>query len=662
MELIDTTRKLVGSIMLALFMSASAASAQSEPAVSPLANQIQDALAESLTKASTVALRRYFPESDFRIEAAVTIATMPRRMPYLSDAAYLRMLEKMSVDAVAPLISSTSIRIYLSKRIGQNSADEIRQVLQRALKIKSLNVTFAPLTLEYNPADNEATQEILKLDARLLDAEREAAAMTRERDDIKQEAIDFKVEVEKLTIKNRDLTEQVEAHKGSANSNGNVLDMRSIVTGAGALSLALLISAAMFIGARGLASSHRLIADGLKSIGQSLMQSGSSSDAAESASISATALDGQATAGGELGIDNAHQRVVEMSLRLAPLVRGDAKVNIIQYLTKMLASPLTIESGVAALEILGIDRANELFWELGDRSQAAIRDFLANGRYSQSKVRALYAAGEALSTILTLRAASIDKGQRSESLTNKIVKLDVEDYVPISERLSAGMRSRFFSYLGPNIVAKIINDHQRHAERTGQVAGAEAAIASLVAMHEFGAAVELDAEIERTIQVYLGQKTASGHSAYLDFYVSLGNRLEEKSGQQFIAAIESQSAVLAAEVADKVIFAATFYRLVTEQAAEIASKISVAQIAALTLAATENEWSVWQSLLSERRGEAVRDQREELKAQSASLQQQSVSKATTAIRAEIAKLRSREPLRYKPKADSAAAIEQTAAA
>ena len=92
------------------------------------------------------------------------------------------------------------------------------------------------------------------------------------------------------------------------------------------------------------------------------------------------------------------RRVLELHEELAPALDEATQGLVLEHLAFLLEDEATVDLAVATMELLGKDKANELYRNLAPDHQQKVYTFLKSGSHSRPKGEVMMSVGEALKT------------------------------------------------------------------------------------------------------------------------------------------------------------------------------------------------------------------------------------------------------------------------
>lgn len=628
---------------------------------------IERAFSDAYESLASKPLLRYFPKEAFRLDVSIGLGTTPKRIPYMSQSAYLKTLSIQPLYRLRRHISRVDVRVFLSNRIPQQSEPQIRDILTKTLQITpNDSISFSDLNMEYEVINQETERAIISLENRLSNLNQELGKVTRERNDVKAESTNLKISLDKEIVRNTSLEERFSDVKRKHDDLQAAAEKRRIedekvpkkketfmdhpyfiggLIGSAVLSVILIL--VMLLSARRLATSHGQVADSLNAIGSALQVSSQESSSnvlpgvAETKELSSTESERISSADhGSLAV--LQSRVVEMHDQLVPLVTKANFPTVIAHISSLLRNDETIESGVATMELMGANKANEIFASLGKPLQQTIRNFLGESKYREGKALALYNAGESLITLLTMENISASFEGENLEIRNFISQLEFRDISSVCEQISGEVLSRLFLYLDTAALTQIIDNFA--ASKQGDVRKYVEAVAGMASVNEKS---ELDDDLKNVLSEVIHAIESDEHRQYLDLYVNLANRLEDNTSKLLKDTLSSLSREVGNYLESEVVNTATFYKITDDLRRDVLASLSNAQIAALTIELEGEYLSEWMTVISDRRAEAVVELRDQLSSQSELKISTEKTDAKTALKSVLMSFKSKGQLAYR---------------
>lgn len=622
---------------------------------------IRIVIADNLDNVATEALARFYPRKYFTIETSVVIEKYPNKLPYTSDVAFLNTFKNLPIINLRKHLTSINVKISLSERINPESQDQIAAVVKKALLLNETDTTsFEALKLTFESEDDVLRKEISQLEADIKAKVQEIGTLTRERNDVSIQNTTNKTNVEAELAKNVELENQLsitkeklgkteialdEAKKGVT----SVLDHPRItiilaILGAGTLVLGIVF----FMGFRGLASAFLKVAENIGEIGTAIpeLAKGQGSDLGGPEILDGnqggpSALPGAVgdSAADMSSVAELQHKVIEIQDNILSRVDESNLQSLITHISSLLSDPGTFEAGIASMELLGPEMANKIFSLLGENQKKPIRSFLTSSTYSQPKTIALYNAGQALMTFLSMETMSSNFANKNPQVTLVTSKLEIEDQFQLAHKLSENALSRLMLYIKPEVIVEIT--------KYCETASPEQSDKCLKAISKISEAVEdesLDQEIISTTEELLTEIGDDKHRNYMRLYVNLGNQLSDNMGTKLKSIMAASSEKVGAYLQKEILNLDTYYLLSKDTQTEVLSTLSNKNIASITVDMPEEESSEWTLSLSERRKESILEMTASLKAQTPAKKKQEMEDGRKALKDVLVSLKVKEQL------------------
>src|SRR5690606_6081295 len=120
-----------------------------EPTLTPeLQERVTRSVAKAYEAAGSEVLLTYFPKDSFRIEASLNLGSYPRKLPYLSEVAYLRAVSEQPIEKLRKHIADLSLTVFLARGIASDAEEQITNLLRRQLGLaEDARIEYMLLTL-----------------------------------------------------------------------------------------------------------------------------------------------------------------------------------------------------------------------------------------------------------------------------------------------------------------------------------------------------------------------------------------------------------------------------------------------------------------------------------------------------------------------------------
>jgi Mg/Co/Ni transporter MgtE len=278
---------------------------------------------------------------------------------------------------------------------------------------------------------------------------------------------------------------------------------------------------------------------------------------------------------------------------------------IVSHVLVQLKNPETVAQGVLTLELLGKDKANDIFMLLDKESQTAVREFIRQGVYKRSKLHMLLDAAEELKTKMLLDVFGEVRGKINGRVASQILKLSLDDLVVVTRSLKSDVLPRFFLYLDPNKLAEVLSvlkgkDEARYVE----------SLRALPQVPQFENQLQMDRDILLILDKQVSIIENDGHRSYLKWYKSIAESSDDDVADQMRSELIKSIPQMEHYVREELITFNTFFLLRTEIQEELIGGMSHKNIAALIQGLNDQQRAVILVLLDLRRQELVLEELE----------------------------------------------------
>lgn len=557
-------------------------------------------------------LRRYVSDSEFHAQVDVqTSQKTTDKIPYIPAIESAAALAAFTPERLVSATDKVEIQIALAKRYKTKTQNKLAQILTLSLGLRkdADTVKFDELDLELPAQRSDIELSLLRIEADLRQERQRAEQMRKERDDLKLEVVAAKSE------NDRQKNSQADAKKAGAFDSAGAVPKENVALtrlrdfGVPAL-FALVGIFVAFLIARSFGGIGRGLVDAAGAVSRAIeVTADSGAPAPVQAQAAASGDDdgrGRAENAQTPGAAplEAFQKVLKsLHEELSEQLNEQTRPFVVRYLTQQLSSAPGIAKGVAAMELFGRDHANFLFQNLPPQAQALVLDFIRQGHYERPKHELMLEAGEELKTRLLGEAVMQTVSQIGQDITAKIVEFQAQDLAKAVTAMPERITARLMRYLEPGQIAAVLTEVHRHSP-TELARVTE----TIMKVPEAGDDKDLDKELLAALTSAAAARTANRHKPYLKFYgeifAAVDDQVSEAMFGQFMAHPE-----VAGYIRRTAVTFSMFFQVTNEVQAEVLGQISVKDVAALyTSLASPVEKQRIESLLSERRLEAVREE------------------------------------------------------
>ncbi len=638
---------VVSSILLSLLISdgvmaqqpdAAAPTATAETTSNNLSKQTLGPLLSRLLQnhARTILERQLKPE-EFQVFVTATAAELnSESLPYLPATSSALPNADTPVQLLTYWLTKVDIEVLIAERFDQTTTQKIEEILIKGLalnKSRGDKITFNKLGIKVETVPSEIQRDLTRSEAETRSLKTQLDSLTRERDDAKRdlsqtksqldtmgreredakkelaqikleldriarERGDLKVEMSKISTKLE--TTEKERQAAVAKETVKAKEKTFLQENAVGLISSGLFLVAIVIAYFAISGAARTLGNAVQTIGNSIPGLGDKigeslavkapppTQAAENPQRlgGATAQDrgaGESQGTSSLPLESVSRRVMELHGELSAVVTEQNEGIITEHLSSLLNDDASIGRAVATMELLGKDKANNLFTKLAKDHQQRVTDFLRFGVHTKPKGEVMIDAGEALKSRI-FGADLPSRAKLNETVRSKLIQLKTEDIVSIAKALDGDGLARLFAYIEPNKLAPILTTlHKSDPNKFTKAAGLVGKIP------EVENQTALDKDLISLITAQVDKADADIQAPYLNYYKSLLESVDDDVAESLQEKLASSSPRIERYLRESLVTLATFFRLQAELQEEIILGLSNKDIAALVVL-LKQEW------------------------------------------------------------------------
>lgn|GEM_PF-2958403 len=609
-------------------------------AVAPVVD-VKRTLTEVARRRASMVLSRYLPASDYFI----TVSAQGKSdslgdMPYLPAAQTVDLLVNADTDELKGLYTELKVELRINKRIDPETRKTLATLVQEDLGIANeTDIVVKEMQLEVaKAADPEIQRMLAKTEADLRQAQAELKQLERERNDLKTANLLKDAKKDEGEKKEPEVPKDT-AEAAKTNAQADVPIMKRLIESMPLL-LSIFIGAVfMIISAKLFSSSVRSIGTGVSSVAAALSgfggnlnvktegEDGAPDKGAENGA-NAKAVPPAISNGASQGMDgkSIQERLQILHDDLLAAMNDRTEGILLASLTEFLLRPETVAKAVATLELLGKDKANNIFARLGKHAQTTVLEFLQTGNYGRSKFEVMLESGEELKTKILGEGFGRLRGEVSLKMTERILKLSAADIFDVLVVLPDQLRPRFMFYLESDTLAAIL------AKLTEQKHPAlEKIIDQISGIADVEKAVELDDGIAEQVDKWLAGRKDNIHSKYIPYYQRLLESLDGDLAEKTVESLAGKNDTLKKSLAGFVVTLNTLFKLPQESRRALLDTLNNRQISALLIGVEEDRSTEIFACLNERRGGLVKDELEILRQQAPAASQKMFGEVKAAV-------------------------------
>ncbi len=559
---------------------------------------------------------RFVPSNDFVVAVQVKPAVpLLADVPYVPAVQTAALLLEMAPEDLKAQYTELRVDVRISQRFDDESRATIAALIQADLGLSTADsVKVTKLQVKAEATDGALLRQLESAQADLRQARTEMEQIKRERNDAKNELM-LKNSLPKNTPEQKVAAGPLpETPKEKPAEQPDPLLTYAPMAAAGILLfLAVLLSSKMFASAiRTVGSGINLIANSLSSVGGALKVKAETE--AEEKKSKASPVNVQPPAPGAAAGQNGgtagsgisgdlYERILRLSRELLDGLNERTEGVLLKTLSSLLARPETAAKGVATLELLGKNKANEMFGRLGTEARGAVQAFLLDGNYGRPKFELMLESGEELKTRLLGEGFGQLRGEFTIKMAEEILRLSSNDSFQIAATLPNDLKARYFVYLEPDVLSGMVTRFE--LERKDQF---EAVVDSLAFMAKVERDTSLDDAIVQFIREFLAKKVDDPEARYVPHFRKIIESLAGDLAEKTVDRLGATNPGLKMQLAKYVVTFRTLFKLPLSIRKEALDPFSNKQLAALAFGVVPSLRSELMSCILERRHEQINDE------------------------------------------------------
>lgn len=644
-------------LLLVLFFGGSGSLSGQSPDLSVSASSSDIALASRIAKvlenqAKTLIERHLRPEQ-FQVLISVEARDQSSvDLPYVPSPTESRPIQDLSPEELRPYIKKADVEILIADRFKENTRAKIKSILEKKLALdpaRGDQVTFSSLGIEIDAPQTELADALSKAQAQTREIQEKITTIEKDRDDKQRElsAVKTALEIlkqgsnqkiaelidasrkdmnehlkERQKERTKELTKESDSQKDKKAVEATFLEKNLTLLSAVALIMLGLVLVALTsrFALNTLANSFGSIGDAVKGFGEKVSEAVSNlTTSSTPAPQSAQRTDDTAAGRGRAesppsatpkgSLEEMQARILVLHQDLVQSLNAKTEGIILAYIDRLLENPGTISQAVLAMELLGREKANEIFRLLDAESQAIVRDFMQTGAYERPKIEMMLEVGEQLKTKLLMEVFSEVRGQIDLSVASRILKLRAADLAVVASSLSDSALPRLFLYLDPKRLAKVLA-----ALRAIDKTKFPRILKAVAQVPEVEKMTDLDAELVTALDQQISVSRDDSQRPYLNWYKAIAEAVDDDLAEEFCSQLASSSPQLEKYVRDQMITFSTFFVLLEEIQEELIVGLNNKTLASLVVGLSEQERARIFVLIDQRRQDLITEEVETLKA------------------------------------------------
>ena len=595
-------------------------------------NQLQqDSLLRSkIAEGINQSLGRYLLPRHFLVDVVAAKISSPINgtdHPY-APGDITQPLRSLSAPEIVSRLDSLKINIHFSTKVTPEQHPSIETILDKGLGItasKGHQINFKPLELENlnfeNRFRNEASaykKAATRSEVRRIRAEEKnkktaemVTSLSREVDNAKADLRDRDNRLRQLEDKNETRASKITDLKKLINQlQGREFWVKYgtylaaiIIFFVSIVMLAYLISKAFkFVG-------HNIghISGSLESLGAAL---GSAKPTAHASSDIVNSKNLQGNFIGFAGFGHLDQ--INRTLSLLQSEINDNWDNqteflFLKHLSHELSQPQSVPNAVCSLEILGSEKANNIFNKLEKSQQEKIVSFIASGIYPKGKIGEMMAAADSIKTKLAAKDFDRIYIERDQQVIDQMRKLQNKDLADLLCDADKMIMARLYLYLEPTQIAEVMTlAAKKHPDKIDEVMNAVSSIPQ----------VEQDTSIDKALLESMITKVEELkkdiHGTYLDYYYKIAASLDGELAERLIYQISAASEQIREYLDDRIITFNTLFKLPHALISGVVSRLTDSELALLSLTLEDEEASMFTEAIPEKNQAAIEVEMEKI--------------------------------------------------
>ena len=311
--------------------------------------------------------------------------------------------------------------------------------------------------------------------------------------------------------------------------------------------------------------------------------------------------------GPQASLEQVQARILTIQNDLVQSLNPTTEGIIVAHVGRLVESGDTRAKAVLTLELLGKDKANEIFQLLDSESQSIVREFMRSGAYTKPKTEIMLEAAEELKTKLLMEVFGDVRGKISAQVASRILKLRADDLALVASRLSQETLPRLFLYLDPKRLAEVLSALK--ARDAYQYASALKALPKVPGTERL---TELDKELISTLDEQIAAAHDDSQKAYLGWYKAIADSVDDDVADELRENLAAANPQLEKFVRDQMIAFGTFFLLLDEVQEELIQSLSNRNLAALVAGLNDQQKARILVMIDRRRQEIIAEEMESL--------------------------------------------------
>lgn len=622
-----------------------------------VSGRLMQALERTFTDRADQALGRYLPKEKFRVLVSVKVQGQGPEIPYLTSDIAPDALSKLPSSRLSERCQAIDVQVQVAQELPKEAQTAISELIAHELALdltRGDKVAFFALSLPSLAEKRGQDLEVLKLEARLRDAQKAESTAQRDRNDLKAELIQARAAAEQaarsVTEKEAQLRAFEAAQKmvqdGKAGAEPESIK-RTLKLHVPHFMIAGLVFILLLIVAATRAKASSLIggamadaAKAFESIGQALASGGGRGEVTpaltpQTASGASRGQDENRSVIPTVPLEALQARILALHDEITQQLNPMTEAIVVRHLTRLLSQPEEAGRAVVTMELMGKEKANEMFGRLNLECQEAVLRFLRTGSYGRAKGELMLEAGEELVTKLLADSFSRQRCELDERVTGKLLRMQSDEIARMMRAVEQSAIPRLLLYLDANMIAHVLK-----VLKASDALRYERLIAVLGSLPSAERDTAADEQILQALDLQMSRMRGDVHRPYLPLYQEILEGADESMSDEIIRKLSASSPTLEAHLRSRVLSTRTLFQINPTRRAEVMASLGNRDLAALFLSLGDEEREELAKTLTPRRKSAVEEEGQRLSEVAESERQNLVKKAKASVLEQLKKLRS----------------------
>jgi hypothetical protein len=549
-----------------------------------LPSTLQQTLERLYEEETAKIISKMIQAKEFFVTVSVKPGTKaPEVLPYEPIQDALGKLRSLAPLEWNEYTQQVRINVALSGRFKKTFTAKLQAILSQKFGLKPEQGDQVLISSEWlpTPPDQDATREIARAELSAAEARRRATGLTDERDKLLGELSQMSSKVDGLEkdLKNREselaelqAVDRIPFWRKYLDSGHYI-----VIALLGILALSLIAMAASRTIGRGISS----VAKSLQAVSGSLTTINGGEPSRKIAGPSGPLALPEPTDNSENDLATLYEQVLNIHSEISSTLTEENEYVILSQVTTLCQATETVSEAVATMEILGRDRANELFAKLGNQSQQAILEFLRYGRYPKQKVAMLLAAGERLKTRLFAAGFQNTHLGANKNIIKVVSNLTPDELVAVVQSIEdPRILSRLFMHFESHSLQEIFENLSTVGQ--GENSSFDRAADAFAAIPELDYDHDLDQRVSSAVEATLLEMRKDKGKVYLTYYAQVLESVSDDVSEKLISRIRSaNNDALAASLEKQVVTFGSMTKLTPEFFAIVLESLNNKALAAI---------------------------------------------------------------------------------